>query len=58
MTFSFVPTRVGLPQFGQTTITFETGSGAGSSMIPPGTIAAAHAVEFWIGRGRRCRLTC
>src|SRR6185437_14325416 len=48
MTFSFVPTRVGLPQLGHTTITFETGSGAGSSMMPPGTIAAPpRPDEFW-----------
>src|SRR6185437_7666610 len=38
--FSTVPTRVGLPHTGQTTITFETGSGAGRSMMPPGVIAA------------------
>src|SRR5262249_39010270 len=56
--FSIVPTRVGLPQVGQTTITFATGSGAGSSTIPPGMICAPpRPVVFWIGRGRRCRLT-
>src|SRR5439155_21452024 len=56
--FSIVPTRLGLPHTGQTTITFETGSGAGSSMMPPGMICAPPSpVVFWIGRGRRCRLT-
>src|SRR5581483_6272461 len=56
--FSIVPTRLGLPHIGQTTITFETGSGAARSMIPPGVIdAPPRPVVFWIGRGRRWRLT-
>src|SRR6266550_1445184 len=57
-TFSIVPTRVGLPHTGQTTITFETGSGAANSTIPPGVMPPPpKPVAFWIGRGRRCRLT-
>src|SRR4029077_11880377 len=56
--FPIVPTRDGLPHIGQTTMTFETGNGAGRSMIPPGVIAAPPMpVVLWIGRGRRCRLT-
>src|SRR4051812_29893927 len=56
--FSIVPTRVGLPHTGQTTITFETGRGAARPMIPPGVIPPPPSpVVFWMGRGRRCRLT-
>src|SRR3954454_17963498 len=56
--FSIVPTRVGLPHTGQTTMTFETGSGAARPMIPPGVIPPPPSpVVFWMGRGRRCRLT-
>src|SRR5436190_595312 len=54
----WVPTRVGRLQVGQTTIRFDTGIGAGISMMPPGVIAAPPIrLEFCIGRGRRCRLT-
>src|SRR5262245_16892712 len=36
--FSLVPTRVGSLQTGQTSITFETGTGAAFSTMPPGAI--------------------
>src|SRR5579862_4273001 len=53
--FSTVPTRVGLPHVGQTTMTFETGSGDACSMRPPGiTCAPPMRLAFWIGRGRWC----
>src|SRR5690242_4874256 len=56
--FRTVPTRVGFLHVGQTIITFETGSGADFSMIPPGTIdGPPMRFAFWIGRGRWCRLT-
>ena len=38
VSFSLIPTRVGRLQVGQTTITFETGTAAAFSMIPPGSI--------------------
>src|SRR6266511_5461832 len=51
-----VPTRVGRLQVGHTTITLETGSGEACSIRPPGMICGPPMrLEFWIGRGRRCR---
>src|SRR5581483_7664386 len=52
------PTRVGRLQVGQTTITFDAGSGAGLSMTPPGIIVVP-PMRFAsrIGRGFVCRLT-
>src|SRR6266404_4378416 len=48
-----VPTRVGFLHVGHTIITFETGSGAAFSMIPPGMICGPPMrLAFWIGRGR------
>src|SRR5262249_13516621 len=53
-----VPTRVGFLHVGQTTITFDTGIGAGRSTTPPGIICVPPIrLEFWTGRGRWCRLT-
>src|SRR5262245_56670812 len=53
---SAMPTRVGLPQTGQTTMTLETGTGAGLSRIPPGTICVPPIrEESRIGRGLVCR---
>ena len=49
---TFTPTRVGCLQVGQTIITFETSSGDGRSMIPPGMmLAPPMRVESRIGRG-------
>src|SRR5581483_3626396 len=55
---NLTPTRVGRPQAGQTTITFETSIGAGFSITPPGWICGAPMrPESLIGRGFVCRLT-
>src|SRR5919204_2950582 len=55
---SFIPTRVGRLQTGQTTMTFPTGSGAGLSTTPPGVMpAVAMRVVFLVGGGFVCRLT-
>src|SRR2546428_1648984 len=55
---SFIPTRVGLWQTGQTTMTFPTCTGDGFSITPPGVMPAAPIrLVFWIGRGFVCRLT-
>src|SRR5581483_9911474 len=56
--FTTVPTRVGRLHVGHTTITFETGSGAGFSTMPPGMICGPPIrLAFWMGRGRWWRLT-
>src|SRR5205085_6887940 len=56
--FRTVPTRVGFLHVGHTTMTFETGSGADFSMIPPGMICGPPMrPAFWLGRGRWWRLT-
>ena len=51
-----MPTRVGFPHTGHTTMTFDTGTGAGLSRIPPGTICVPPIrEESRIGRGFVCR---
>ena len=53
-----MPTRVGRLQTGQTSITFETGSGAGFSITPPGVdLRPPIRLASRIGRGFVCRLT-
>src|SRR3990172_1679657 len=56
ISFSAMATLVGLPQTGQTTITFDTGTAAALSRMPPGTTCAPPMrEESRIGRGRVCR---
>src|SRR5439155_3066502 len=55
---NFIPTRVGRLQTGQTTITFDTFSGAAFSITPPGWIVwPPMRLDSRIGRGFVCRLT-
>ena len=53
-----IPIRVGRLQAGQTIITFDTLTGAGISITPPGSIVGPPMrLESLIGRGFLCRLT-
>ena len=58
ISLNVIPIRVGRLQAGQTIITFDTLTGAGISITPPGSIVGPPMrLESLIGRGFLCRLT-